>query len=108
MISVLASVGVLLLSLNLTNLLLNLAIPVVVALVTKSSASARLKAVLSMVFSAIYVLIRSNQRTDGLVALDYDTLYNFTMATLISVAAYLGIWQHLGINGKMLPTRGLG
>lgn len=90
------------------SVLSSLVIPVLVALVTKSGASSKLKGSLLLVLSSVAGVIATNLDTFGGAVLSQQTIQNAGMAFATSLAMYLGFYKTLGINDKLAPNFGLG
>ena len=92
-----------------TDLILKLLIPVAVALITKSTASARTKAVTSIVFAAVVALLTANRVDTGDAVLSFSTVQAWALNTAIAVAMYLGVYKPVvDINARAFPRFGLG
>jgi hypothetical protein len=88
--------------------LVTLALPLLVALVTKAVASDRLRAVILLVLTAVNTLIGEAIVDDGSAIISKDTFLKWVMATLIAVATYLGFWKPIvNVNAKAAPNVGL-
>jgi hypothetical protein len=88
--------------------LVTLALPLLVALVTKAVASDRLRAVILLVLTAVNTLIGEAIIDDGSAIISKDTFLKWVMATLIAVATYLGFWKPIvNVNAKVAPNVGL-
>lgn len=97
------------LSANVVHLILTLLIPLAVAFVTKASASAALKAIVSIVLAAVVTLITRSRLGDGSAVLSYQVVYDWVITTAVAVASYLGVYKPvLDINEKALPDFGIG
>lgn len=96
---------------NTTHLILTLLIPLAVAIVTKSTASARVKALVTIVLSAVVSLITASRLPNGTAVLSYQMAYDTVITTAIAVASYLGFWKPtVAVNDQavVLPKVGLG
>lgn len=100
------------LSAQTVSILVSVVIPVVTGLVTKLSTPSSVKSVVMIVLNAANALITSAVLADGSAILTQDTLVNFVMGVVISVAAYAGVYKPANVtsskpDGKLAPTRGL-
>lgn len=83
-------------------------IPLVVGLLTKVTASAKLKAIVSIVLNAIQALIVSSVTSDGSAVISTQTLILWAIGVATSIGSYLGVWKPADINQKLAPSFGLG
>ena len=84
-------------------------IPVAVALVTKASLDSRWKAVISIVLSAVVVLIHRSTTNDGTAVISAAAAFDWALTTAIAVASYVGFWSPVvDVNQTLAPTVGLG
>lgn len=90
------------------SMIVGLAIPLVVGLVTKSGASAQLKQVVTILLAGIAALITSSTVADGSAVFSLETLLLTGMTWLVSIASYLGVYRPLNANDHLAPDRGLG
>lgn len=89
-------------------LILTLVAPVVVALVTKSHASARLKSAVLLVLTAAVTLLEGARTANGSAVLSTAMATQWAMNTAVSLASYLGLWKPvLGINDVAAPKVGI-
>ncbi len=89
-------------------MLSGLVIPVLVGLVTKSAARPPVKQVATILLSGVAALVASSTMIDGSAVFSVETALLAGMAWLMSVASYLGVYQPLDLNDRMLPGSGLG
>lgn len=84
-------------------------IPILTALITKASASAKVKALttltLTVIASGIQLIIDAN----GVVNLR-TFLANFAVTYIVAIASYFGLTKHVGTPGaaNVAPNKGLG
>jgi hypothetical protein len=83
-------------------------IPLIVGLLTKSTASAKLKAIVSIVLNAVQALIVSSATSDGSSVISTQTLILWVIGVATSVGSYIGVWKPVDINQKLAPSFGLG
>lgn len=83
-------------------------IPIFVGLVTKLKASSSIKAVISIVLSAVQSLIVSSMIDGGGAIISKNTFILWVLSLIVSVASYVGIYKPTGISEKLLPNAGLG
>jgi hypothetical protein len=88
--------------------LITLALPFLVALVTKAVASDRLRAVILLVLTAANTLIGEAIVDDGSAIFSKDTFLKWMLQTAIAVFAYLGFWKPVTqVNQRVAPNVGL-
>jgi hypothetical protein len=83
-------------------------IPIVVGLLTKAGASSWVKGLVNIFTAGVVALVTANLDANGAAVLTQSTLQNWIIATIVSTATYLGIYQSVGLNGKTAPTKGIG
>lgn len=86
--------------------IISLFIPVVTGLLTKSSASATIKQVATIVLAAANALFVSNQHEGGAV-ISRETGLLWLVSTGIAVTTYLGIYKPHDLNEKTSVTDGV-
>lgn len=94
-----------------TQFIITLLLPVLVALATKASADERVKAVVLLLLTAITQLVTSAVTDTGTAVISSDTFMSWILSTLIAVAMYVGVYKPaIKLNEKklVLPTKGLG
>lgn len=87
-------------------LLVALVIPVIVELLTKANAPAKVKGALAIVAAAIVGLVQLVTDSKGVVF--DDALRGFFITFATQLLAYLGIYKPLGLPGTLAPNSGLG
>lgn len=87
-------------------LLVALVIPVIVEALTKAHAPAKVKAIPTLVASAITGLVQSIADSNGVIS--REMLVTTVVTLLIAITSYLGLYKPLGLKGSILPKRGLG
>lgn len=88
--------------------LITLALPFLVALVTKWNASDRLKAALLLVLTAVNTLVGQAIVDNGSAVISKQTFLNWMLATAVAVASYLGFWKPVvHVNSKAAPNFGV-
>jgi hypothetical protein len=89
-----------------------LVIPVLVGLVTKASASDRVKAVVTIVLAGVGTLIVQATADDGSAVISAVMAWDWLVTTALAVAAYLGILKPVvgngDLNSKLAPSKGIG
>ena len=80
--------------------------PVLAALVVKSDGSSNVRAAVSAVAAVLLAIV------DHLVIADASATFDglvvvAIVATVVQVGAYLAVWQHVGVNDRVVPTVGL-
>lgn len=91
------------------NSLLGLVIPVLVALIVKAQASAKLKAAVNIVLAAVAALITAGLTENGSAVVSQDTFQNWVITTAVSVVTYLGFWKPVtAVNSHVAPSSGIG
>jgi hypothetical protein len=93
-------------TLNLVGILLlfiNVVLPLLVALVTRSSTPSSVKGVLLLALSAVSVLLTQwyDSAQAGEVIDWKTTLYNAVIAFVIAVASYFGLWRPTQVRARL-------
>ena len=83
-------------------------IPLAISLVTKSTASPKLKSLLNVLFNAVQALIVSSMLSNGSAVISKDTLILWVTGVVISSASYIGVWKPVDAAKALLPNVGLG
>lgn len=83
-------------------------IPIVVGLLTKAGASSWVKGLVNIFTAGVVALLTANLDANGAAVLTQATITNWILATVISTATYLGIYQGVGLNEKAAPSKGIG
>jgi hypothetical protein len=96
----------------LVHILVALVIPFATSLVTKSTASIRVKGAVTMILAAVAALIFQFTLPSGSAVLTQDVLIDWFIVTLTSVGSYVGILnplanQRFNSLKALLPHRGL-
>jgi len=104
----LIEIGDLTLSPLTVTLVVSLIIPIIVGLLTKAQASAWLKGLVNIFTAGVAALITANLDANGAAVLTQQTLTSWILATAVSTATYLGIYQAVDLNQKTAPTKGIG
>lgn len=103
-----APVGVLSLSTFTVVVVTSFLIPAVTGLLTKVSASATVKQIVTLVLAAINGLIVTNTQADGTALISLTTLQYAVLSLAIAIVSYLGIYKPHDANAKLAPNLGLG
>lgn len=82
-------------------------LPVLVGLVTRVTAPARVKVIANIVLSGAAALVLNAVNEQGYAVLSEDMVAVFVQQTVIAVAAYLGVYKPLGAPQRLLPEHGL-
>lgn len=85
-----------------------LILPFVIALIMKASASSAFKAVVGIVAAAVAAIVERATIADGSAIITTGLLVDVLMVYAPQVLTYVGLWQHVNLNGKIAPTKGLG
>lgn len=85
-----------------------LILPFVIALAMKASASSAFKAVVAIVAAAVAAIVERATLADGSAIISTGLLVDVLMVYAPQVLTYLGLWQHVNLNAKIAPTKGLG
>jgi len=93
---------------TIATLIVSALIPLVVGLLTKVSAGAKLKAIVSIVLNAVQALIVSSVTSDGSSVISTQTLILWVIGVATSIGSYVGVWKSVDINQKLAPSFGLG
>ena len=90
------------------SLILTFLIPVAVALVTKVHLASKWKAAITMILSAVVVLLHRSTVDNGSAILSAKVAFDWAVTTSVAVASYVGFWQQVNVNQAMAPTVGVG
>lgn len=85
-----------------------LILPFVIALITKVSSSPAFKGFMGILVAAIAAIIERAVLADGSAVISTGLLLDVGLVYIPQLLTYLGLWQHVDLNGKMAPTKGLG
>lgn len=85
-----------------------LVLPLLVGLVTKSGASARVKVATHLVVGAAAALLLNAVNAEGYASVSWDMLGAWAQQTAIGIATYLGVLKPLDVPAYLAPQRGLG
>ena len=97
------------LSNDLVSLILTLLIPVATGLVTKSTASTRVKALVAIVLAAAVTLFRESRTDSGAAIISTQMAVAWALTLAVQLAAYLGIYKPITPRAtEIAPARGLG
>lgn len=89
------------------SILLSLVIPLVVGIVTKLNTSATVKGLVNLVLNFVNATVVANTVGDGSAVFTQEIVVTALVGFAISVASYLGLYEKLGINQRLAPTKGL-
>lgn len=84
------------LSVTALQIVLYTVLPVLTGVVTKEVASARVKAIVLMVLTAVATLIIAAVQNDGLFT--DESLLQFVTGLVVGIATYLGVWKPIGVT----------
>ena len=93
---------------SLATLIVGGLLPLVVALVTKSTASVGLKQFVSALAAAATGLIVTSTELDGTALISKPAALLAVTAFLASQAAYVGQWKPHAIDARIAPNIGIG
>lgn len=85
-----------------------LALPFVIALITKASANPIFKGVVGIVVAAVDALVIRWTTLDGSMVFDQAALQDIFMVYGVQLLTYLGVYRQANLNAKMAPNTGLG
>lgn len=85
-----------------------LLMPLVIALVMKASASKTFKGVVGIIAAAAAAIVERATLADGHHVISAGLALDVLMVYGPQLLSYLGLWQHVDINQKIAPTKGLG
>lgn len=85
-----------------------LILPFVVAAITKAGSSATFKGVVAIVAAAVAALVERATLADGSALFSTGLLLDIGLVYVPQLMTYLGVWQHVDLNAKIAPTKGLG
>lgn len=83
-------------------------LPILVGLVTKAEAPAKVKIVVNMVLSAAGALVVNSVNDLGVAVISWEMFAAWLMQTVVAVASYVGVYKPLDFDAKAAPTRGVG
>lgn len=96
------------LSNQMVEILVGLVLPLVVGLVTKYSASRKLKVVAGILVAGIAATLLEAATEGGGALLTEEHLWSFVRVYGAQIAAYLGVYGPLDANESLAPRFGLG
>lgn len=83
-------------------------IPLATGLITKLSASATIKQVVTLILSALTGVITTSTQVDGTAVISMTTVQYSLLSLGIAIVSYLGIYAPHDANQKLAPEVGLG
>lgn len=83
-------------------------IPLATGLITKLSASATVKQVVTLILSALTGVITTSTQVDGTAIISMTTVQYSLLALGIAIVSYLGVYQPHDANAKLAPDVGVG
>jgi len=87
----------------------SLVIPLLTGLVTKSSASDKVKAGVALALSILAGAFVTAVQPDGTAVISQSLIQNTFLTLVMQVGTYLGIYKPiLDVNSKLMPHKGLG
>lgn len=89
-------------------LITGLLLPLFVGLITKSTASSKLKALTNFVCAGIAAFITNATTADGHAVFSLAQLRDWVIVFGISTVTYLGLAKPIDLTAKLAPNRGLG
>lgn len=101
------SVGEIRLSAFTVSIVVSAFVPIVTSLVTKLSTSAKVKGLVTLAANFVVSSLVGWQLADGSALISQETLATALLGFVISTAMYLGFYQDVGINAKLLPDKGI-
>lgn len=96
------------------SLLQGLAVPLLVGLVTRASATSRVKVLVQLLINALGALFAAFYVLDGVAVLSSSTFVNWMISTVTTIALHYGLWKPIGVTGSspsvgvLLPDVGIG
>jgi hypothetical protein len=88
--------------------LVSLVIPTLTGLITKSSAPAQVKQVVTLVLASANGVLVTVTQQDGTAIVSTETLLFALLSLFISITSYLGIYRPHEANDRLAPEAGLG
>lgn len=85
-----------------------LLIPVATGFLTKLTASATVKQILTLVLAALVSILNVSTQLDGVAVVSWNTVVLTVVQTLAAIATYLGVYQPHQLNAKTAPNAGIG
>lgn len=101
------SVGEIRLSAFTVSIILSAFIPIFTAIVTKLNTSTKVKGLVTMAGNYAATAIVTWQVADGSAVFSQETLATAVLGFVVSTATYLGFYQDVDINAKLLPDKGI-
>lgn len=83
-------------------------LPIVVGLVTKSTARTEVKVAVQTLAATVAGVIVSATMADGTAIVSWETLFLAWLGWVNSMASYLGVYGKIGLNDRLAPTVGIG
>lgn len=94
---------------NWVALLLTLLIPVAVATVTKANLDSKWKSLITLILSAVVVLVRRSQIEGGAAIISSQVAFDWAITTAVAIASYVGFWKPVtDVNNNVAPNTGVG
>jgi hypothetical protein len=88
--------------------LIGVVLPILVGLITKTSAPAKVKVIANMLLSAAAALITGALNEEGYALISTEMLAQAVILFVVSTASYLGIYKPLEVPERLAPDKGFG
>lgn len=83
-------------------------IPVITGLLTKESASAKTKALVSSIQAIVAGFVTTATQADGSAVFSQALIQNTVLTIVMQLAVYLGVYKPIvNLNARTLPDKGL-
>lgn len=89
-------------------ILVSVVIPVLTGLITKSTANATIKQLVTLTLAAVNTVVVSNTVGDGGAVLTESVLVDAGVSWAIAITSYLGIYKPHNTNDRLASTSGIG
>lgn len=96
------------LSALLVTMIVSFAVPAIVALLTKSAASAWIKQFVTALLAAVTGVVAISTQTDGTANISKESIILALGTFALAQATYVGLYKPHGINAKLAPGAGIG
>lgn len=86
----------------------SLLIPLATGLITKISASATVKQIVTLALATVVGIVTTSTQVDGTAIISLTTLQYALLSFAIAVVSYLGLYKPHDANAKLAPNAGIG
>jgi len=93
-------------------IIVSMLIPIAIGLLTKSTLSSGVKAVMMLVFNGVAALIIAHTVEDGGAVITQATFFQWAIGLVVAIATYAGVYVPWKLtsrsDGKLAPNKGIG